>query len=332
MKTMDFFGIAIVICLMGISCQKQSDQPVVLKTGFQTTTVPHGTSTLNVAVWYPTLQPELPYTYNRASSGLDVTGSVAKNATVASGSWPLLIFSHGFSGGAVGSVEICEALARAGYVVAAPDHSDAVLTVRITGQASGTLQEALTYLNDHPFADGSSYLYRIAEIQQVIASLKQRTDFNLDLSKITYAGHSMGAWTVMKAMAAGPRPKAMFVYSMGELNWLFQGQRYFESNFFQQMDFPTAYFYGAQELDEAVKANRGNVYAAFAFTFSPSPSYGFIVPQGNHFTYNSYAVAPGAFGQPSQLESILGKTISFLDKHVKNKTTTLVLEAGDVLK
>jgi pimeloyl-ACP methyl ester carboxylesterase len=175
-------------------------------------------------------------------------------------------------------------------------------------------------------------LYRIAEIQQVIASLKQRTDFNLDLSKITYAGHSMGAWTVMKAMAAGPRPKAMFAYSMGELNWLFQGQRYFESNFFQQLDFPTAYFYGAQELDEAVKANRGNVYAAFAFTFSPSPSYGFIVPQGNHFTYNSYAVAPGAFGQPSQLQSILVKTISFLDKHVKNKTTTLVLETGDVSK
>jgi dienelactone hydrolase len=319
-------------CLILYSCEEAADEPVVWEAGFRTLDIPFGNSVLKGAVWYPTHQMEESYVYNTASSGLALTGSVALNAPVASGSWPLLIFSHGFSGGGIGSAEICEGLAREGYVIVAPDHTDAVLTVRIQGQANGTIQDALEYLENNPFGEGLAYQYRIAEIQEVISYMKQQPEWNINPSKIVYAGHSMGGWTVMKAMAEGPRPTAMVLYSMGELNWLFQGQRYFESPFFEAIDFPTAYFYGGQELDEALDANRGNVYAAYAFTFSPSPSYGFLVPQGNHFTYNSQAVAPGAFGQPAQLESILRKTVSFLDKHVKGESVVVGLESGDVSK
>lgn len=320
----------ILLCLTLYFCEENADDPV--QAGFKVLELPYGNSSLKVAVWYPTLEREKNYTYNTSSGGLALTGLVAKDGAVKSGSWPLIIFSHGFSGGGIGSVEICEALAREGYVIVAPDHSDAVLTVRISGEANGTIQDALAYLEANPFGGGTAYTYRIDEIQHVITSMKQRTDFFIDAAKVVYAGHSMGAWTVMKAMAAGPRPTAMFLYSMGELNWLFQGARYFESNFFEDIDFATAYFYGGQELNEALNANRGNVYAAYAYNFSPRPGYGFIVPQGNHFTYNSKAVAPTAFGQPHQLENIIRKTVYFLNKHVKGQSVKLDLGAGDVSK
>ena len=87
----------------------------------------------------------------------------------------------------------------------------------------------------------------------------------------------MGGWTVMKAVESGFKPKAMFLFSMGELNWLYSQRRYFEAPFFRSLDFPTAYFYGGAEYAQAISASLGNVYAAFCFTHSPSPSYGLLV-------------------------------------------------------
>ena len=61
---------------------------------------------------------------------------------------------------------------------------------------------------------------------------------------------------------------------------------------------------GEQKYGQAISAGLGNVYAAYCFTHSPSPSYGLMVKQGNHFTYNSEAVAPGSFGSNVQIKSI----------------------------
>lgn len=285
-----------------------------------------------LAIWYPSLENEASYTYNTSAAAIEVTGKVAENATVAEGSWPLVIFSHGFSGGGIGSIEICEALARAGYVVVAPDHSDAVLNVRVNGSASGTISDALTYLSEHPFEDGAAYTYRIAEVQAAMASIKANAAFHIDPNKIALGGHSMGGWTAMKAMEQGAEPTAMFLLSMGELNWLFQEQRYFEAPFFQAFDFPTAYFYGGVEYSQAVSAGRDNVYAAYCFANSPSPSYGLLVAQGNHFTYNSQAIAPDLYGQEFQLELINKKLINFLDRHVKELEVSVTDDPLDVTK
>lgn len=81
-------------------------------------------------------------------------GKVSYNASEINDNHPVIILSHGFSGGGIGSVEICEELARSGYYVFAPDHSDPVMCVRIQGQSNGTLTDALDYLDNNPFGNG----------------------------------------------------------------------------------------------------------------------------------------------------------------------------------
>ncbi|MGB5387375.1 MAG: hypothetical protein WBN20_11390 [Eudoraea sp.] len=330
--------ICIFLCFYAllISCSSSDDAveeiPQEINAGYQKLQITHpDAGNLWVGIWYPTTGMEAAYMYNTAATDLDITGLVAENAPTAVGDWPLVVFSHGFSGGGIGSVEICEALARAGYVVAAVDHSDAVLAVRVKGPSTGTIEEALQYLSDNPFGDGTDYEYRIVETEAVVSSIQAKTEFNLS-SKLVLGGHSMGGWTVMKTMDAGLNPDAMFVFSMGELNWLFTGNRYFEAPFFQEFEFPTAYFYGGVEYLQAVDAGRDNVYAAFCYEHSPSPSYGLLVAEGNHFTYNSLALAPGSGGTTAQFNSINTRLINFLDKQIKNKEVVVSTDMDDVSK
>src|SRR5579859_3997228 len=56
-------------------------------------------------------------------AGLDVFAWLPDPAS--SGSWPVVIFSHGFHGCATQSKFLMEALAEAGYAVFAPNHRDA---------------------------------------------------------------------------------------------------------------------------------------------------------------------------------------------------------------
>ncbi|MFN5170974.1 MAG: hypothetical protein ACK5DD_15245 [Cyclobacteriaceae bacterium] len=322
-------------CSSLVSCSKDENNitnPIQANAGYRFTTIPNNTQPgTMVAIWYPTRDEEQEYNYNTASSGLTVSGRVAPNGAEINGDHPAIIFSHGFSGGGIGSVEICEALARAGYYVFVPDHSDAVMSVRIQGQSNGMLEQALEYLNSNPFGNGENFGYRVSELKSVVEFVNS-SGFNIDKQKIILGGHSMGGWTAMKVKEDGFRPTAMFFFSMGELNWLYNQQRYFEATTFQSINFPTAYFYGGAEYGQAIAAGLGNVYAAYCYTHSQSPSYGLLVRQGNHFTYNSKAVAPGSFGNTEQVTAITVRLINFLNKHVKGQNVVVTTEPEDLIK
>jgi hypothetical protein len=61
-----------------------------------------------MAVWYPTLEKELPYSYSRGA-----TGSVALHAPAAQHQqYPLILFSHGWGGCGTQSVFLTEELAE----------------------------------------------------------------------------------------------------------------------------------------------------------------------------------------------------------------------------
>lgn len=324
------------LCNSLLSCNKEDNKvtepPQATNAGYTFVTIPtDAQATILVGIWYPTHDEEQDYDYNSASSGLIVTGRVSPNGAEIAADHPAIVFSHGFSGGGIGSVEICEALARAGYYVFVPDHSDAVMSVRIQGQSNGNLDEALDYLNSNPFGNGENYGYRVSELKSVI-DFVNASNFKIDKSKIILGGHSMGGWTAMKVRIDGFQPNAMFFFSMGELNWLYNQNRYFEASTFQTIDFPTAYFYGGAEYGQALTAGLGNVYAAYCFIHSPSPSYGLLIKQGNHFTYNSEAVAPASFGSIDQVTGITTRLINFLNRHVKGQNEVVTTEPEDVIK
>ena len=92
---------------------------------------------LKMAVWYPTSSASSSYTYSGV--GGNFTGMVALNAPAATcAQFPLIIFSHGWSGCGTQSVFLTEQLARLGYIVAAPVHNDHGCSV--DGTSIGLLQ------------------------------------------------------------------------------------------------------------------------------------------------------------------------------------------------
>ena len=106
------------------------------KSGYRTGSITYHRSngsvvTLPLAVWYPTRTPagwvQDPY----------VWGRVTENAPTVPGPWPLIVHSHGVGECAVASGYLNEALANAGYIVAAVDHDDAADCWSMAARAPG---------------------------------------------------------------------------------------------------------------------------------------------------------------------------------------------------
>jgi predicted dienelactone hydrolase len=154
-----------------------------------------------VAVWYPTAARPAPYPYTASFSGvvaIDAAPSRACGQPV-----PLVVFSHGNTGCGIQSIAFTEELARHGYVVAAPDHADAMFchTVRPAVPIPKTRQpdfDKLDTWNETSFAD------RRADMEATIDALLANGDFHdvIDAENIGAAGHSLGGYTVV-GMAGG---------------------------------------------------------------------------------------------------------------------------------
>lgn len=107
--------------------------------GYQSFTIGEGTAhPLSVSLWYPALNPtgkreEIQYNYlfkdnvgwAPATSPV-VYGRALLNEVVddSKGPYPLVIFSHGFSGSAPGASALTEHYASYGFIVLAPEHTE----------------------------------------------------------------------------------------------------------------------------------------------------------------------------------------------------------------
>ena len=90
------------------------------------------TKPLATVVWYPAASG---VSARRHAYCPGIVGRAAQDApaNTAAGPFPLIVYSHGYGGSAIGSVFLAEYLAARGYVVAAPDHSDPISMMRNTG-------------------------------------------------------------------------------------------------------------------------------------------------------------------------------------------------------
>jgi len=135
-----------------------------------------------VAVWYPSPAPTTEW--DAGPYHLHAT----RDAPLAAGRHALIVLSHGSGGSELGHFDLAEALARAGYIVAAPRHlgdsfdepqgrgSD----VQLTGRPWQAVAALDTVLADARFAPG------------------------IDASRIGMAGFSAGGYTTL--VMAGARP------------------------------------------------------------------------------------------------------------------------------
>jgi predicted dienelactone hydrolase len=193
-----FLGVA----LLAVGCKSSVDPgptpppgpPVVcnapFKVGFRVVTIATGR---RMGVWYPTSADEAPLQYSNETGG-----TAARNGAAAScGRLPVVVFSHGFHGCGTQSVFFTEQAARRGYVVAAPDHADAVCSVDGLTPVQIAPVEALftrpDTWNDTTHVDRRNDL--AAAIDWLLGSAE--LGGQVDPGRIGVAGHSLGGYTAV---------------------------------------------------------------------------------------------------------------------------------------
>lgn len=129
-----------------------------------------------------------------------------RDAPVADGKFPLVVFSHGNGGFRMQNVFWCEHLASHGYIVIAPDH---------TGNAAATVVNNKLIVHDSNARDQSA-IDRPLDVSFLIDSMGQwnlgadsRFNGKIDMEKIAVGGHSFGGMTSTMAADQDPRIDAI---------------------------------------------------------------------------------------------------------------------------
>ena len=126
-------------------------------------------------------------------AGLRVT--VWAPAAGGEGKSPVIIFSHGFHGCATQSRFLTEALAKAGYLVFAPDHRDATCD---GGGANWRDRPEAPFVKADAWSD-VVYRDRADDIHRLLDALKRddRWTARVDWDRLGLAGHSLGGYTTL---------------------------------------------------------------------------------------------------------------------------------------
>lgn len=163
-----------------------------LNVGFQIVQFKSG---LKAGAWYPTTNAEQTYDY---ANGLAT--ALAINAPVADCErYPVVVFSHGFGGCGTQSAFITEGMARAGYVVIAPDHRDSKCKVDQPRQGRMRFERAEVPFRDPERWTDKTYIDRRDDIRTVLDQMPGMQPFSghVDTNRIAGAGHSLGGYTMM---------------------------------------------------------------------------------------------------------------------------------------
>lgn len=108
---------------------------------------------------------------------------------------PLIIFSHGLGGCGTHISFLATEFAKHGWLVVAPDHSDAACKAHRT---------TLKPMSDPATWDETTFVERRDEIRKVYRSLRNDAAWRnrIDWSRVSLAGHSLGGYAAL-AMAGG---------------------------------------------------------------------------------------------------------------------------------
>ena len=292
---------------------------------------------LTVAVWYPTAAQPKKHIYGGPTSG-----NVAVDAPplAGGGPYPLLVFSHGYGGGGIGSVFFTEALAARGWIVACPDHHDRFSAVRIrTGQQKnfnrrGLMRYAREIAGSGP-DDRGRYLYRLDEIKLALDGMLASVLFKrqIDVRRIAVGGHSFGGFTALGLCGTirerhDPRITAVLLFSTGAGGYLYR------ENELHNVRIPVMLFMGEREKEQKRGSKKMMELSEKIYENASPPKYFLEVKGASHFSFNNgFADTLGAklmSGTEKQFEVIRRYSIAFLEKHAAERSgSDQVLERSD---
>jgi len=160
---------------------------------------------IRTALWALFLLPVAAFSEEHlAIAGRDVAWWKPTGPAPASG-YPVVVFSHGLTGCNTQSTFLMEALAKAGYLVLAPNHEDARCGTARTGKLRGLKTEAP--LGSPEKWSEATYRDRADDVKAVLdAALRDSTFHGLAVAaqRVGLAGHSLGGYTVLGLAGAWP--------------------------------------------------------------------------------------------------------------------------------
>ena len=307
-------GLALCFAAAPICAQ---DCSVRTNVGYRVVTFGGG---LKTAVWYPTREAEARYAYTK-----DRVGMVARNGEPADcGRLPLVVFSHGFGGCGIQSLFFTEELARHGYIVAAPDHRDALCSVEGGGSLRFIKQDE-SFFNPKKWTP-RTYSDRRRDIETVIDGMLESPMFGkyIDSRHIGAAGHSVGGYVVL-GIAGGwaewkdRRIQVLLLFSPYVLPFVINGR-------LQAVERPVMY-QGAQfdiGITPSLRCNNG------AYQRSHPPKYYVELRGGNHFEWTNLLcggekTVAGCLRSKTNARIIDDYGIAFLNEYLKGENEELLL-------
>jgi predicted dienelactone hydrolase len=236
--------------------------------------------------------------------------------------FPLIVFSHGFDGCGTQSRFLTEELARAGYVVAAPDHRDAAC--RVDAAALPRFHFAQVPFSSPGRWKDSTYADRRADLEKTLDWLLANPQFSgrIDPARIGAAGHSLGGYSVL-GLAGGwdswrdPRIAAVLAMSPYVKPFLVQDRM-------SSIRVPVMY-QGAQfdlGITPDLRGDRG------AAARSGGPTYYVELNHGSHFEWTNAACwanrqAGDCVRKRSNPRLIVEYAVAFFDRYLRQQSDPL---------
>ncbi|CAN5477853.1 hypothetical protein BH09VER1_BH09VER1_27080 [soil metagenome] len=222
---------------------------------------------------------------------------------------PVLIFSHGFHGSATQSSALMETFAKAGYLVFAPQHRDAIYT---GGTAKWTDQAAVPFAKEETWTD-ATYLDRAVDIRNLIKAIASDARFRkqADLSRLGLVGHSLGGYTVLGLGGAWPSWKMPGVKAILALSPY--AKPFIVHDTLKGLCAPVMYQGGTRDMGISPSLHM----VKGAYELSPEPK--FLVEFGGagHFAWTDLRDTDNA--------AIVAYGLAFLDHYVKGAPLDLSL-------
>lgn len=325
----DLLRIAAALCsLLSAGALAADDCAARQAAGYKVLAMENGRK---AAVWYPAAAGEQPMAYSRSTGGF--MGSVAKDAPPSTcPRVPLVLFSHGLGGCALQTLFLTEELARQGYVVAAPDHKDAVCAIGSDEHNFGNMRPDQSFLEPERWSERShrDRLHDLRALIDLVAN-DQQLGAAVDVQRIGLIGHSLGGYTAIGMAGGWPSwkhadVKAVLALSPYVLPFITQKT-------LARLDVPVMY-QGAQ-FDWGITTSLEGPQGAYAVT--AAPKYFVKLKGGTHLEWVNLLCS----GQANVVACLKAKPnaylidrygIEFLDRHLKNKPSALLTGKGTGLE
>ncbi|HEY2345844.1 MAG TPA: dienelactone hydrolase family protein [Xanthomonadaceae bacterium] len=282
-----------------------------------------------VSVWYPATRASASTPHAGAPNrGEHADSPVATCAA----RWPLVLFSHGLAGCNEQAVFITEEIARHGYVVAAPNHRDAICGVVLERKFPGRPGSTRPPFLQPQRWTADAWRERMLDLRETLRLVQGDAALGraIDPTRVALMGHSLGGYTVL-GMAGGwpdwslPGVRAVLAFSPYVLPYLAQHR-------LAQLRVPVMYQGGTYDFGITPNVVRpGGAYDA-----SAAPKYLVELAGATHMAWTNlpcsdHRLVADCLAAVTNARLVDAYAIAFLDRHLKGEHAPLLDESGDGL-